>query len=82
MRVCPACNTEYAQPKIVQSQPKTVTIAGVFGGAVFLLGVVLCLLSILVGAVVIIAGIAIGWLSHRPKLLMVCPACGVTDTTK
>ena len=69
---CPQCHKSELATKQTDS---AVSIAGVAGVLVFLLGIVLVLITPIIGLLTIITGVVIS-MSGRSKITsLVCPAC-------
>lgn len=69
---CKKCNVDLV-PTI---QSKSLTISGVLGFLLFIIGVVIGLFNMIVGGLIIILGLVISFSAKRKITVMKCPSCG------
>lgn len=62
---------------VVHAEAPQVSAAGLLGAFVALAGLGLLLVNGIVGLLVIIAGILVGWAGRGKRLVAVCPVCGL-----
>ena len=69
---CRKCNVQL----VTKEEKKSVTITGVLGVIIFLIGIAFALVNFVIAIVIIAFSIFVGRSGNKTISVMVCPACG------
>ncbi len=68
---CPRCNGD----QVAVERSSSVSLAGLFGAMIGLVGIVTLFANALLGVGILIVGLLVGGLTRRKRTVLFCPIC-------